>query len=199
LTAKRQICGQFINNDTDEQMVATVMPILMNALAHSQAKRMEKMIVDKLETDTVHGTTGGVDEGSGGTITRLDLLAGRTDLGSIGVDPDSLVYILSVAAYNELLSEGQFDEFSQIDSAAAKVTGTIANFYGSPVVISDQFDTDGDALVVNRNSFVIPRLGGVNVETDYEVANQRTAIVSSQTVGFDQIIAGVGASLVRPA
>jgi HK97 family phage prohead protease len=193
LTANRQIAGQFVDNNTDEQMVATVMPILMNALAHSQAKRLEKIIITKLETAT------DTDEGTGLTMQRKDLLAGRTALGNLGVDPSQLVYILSVAAFNELLDEGEFDEFQQVGAAAAKVTGTVANFYGSPVVVSDQFATDGDAVVANVNSFVIPRLGGMKIETDYEVANQRTAIVSSQVVGFDQIISGVGASHIVPA
>ena len=194
LTATRQIAGQFVDNNTDEQMVATVMPILMNALAHSQAKRLEKIIVSKLESDGAD-----VDEGSGGVMTRKDLLAGRTGLGNLGVDPSQLVYILSVAAFNELLDEGEFDEFQQVGDVAAKVTGTVANFYGSPVVVSDQFATDGDAIVANRQGFVIPRLGGMNIETDYEVANQRTAIVTSQTVGFDSIIANVASRHVVPA
>jgi len=193
LETNRIIAGQFIDNNTDETMVATVMPIIMNALAHSQAKKVEKVIVDILDNASA------TDEGTGTTMQRKDLLAGRTALGVLGVDPADLVYILSVTAYNELLDEGQFDEFSQVDSAAARVTGTIANFYGSPVVVSDQLGVDGDAVVANRNAFLMPRLGGLQVETDYEVANQRTAIVSSQSMGFTQVISGVGASLVRPA
>ena len=193
LETSRIIAGQFIDNNTDETIVATVMPIIMNAIAHSQAKKVEKVIVDVLDNA---GTT---DEGTGGLITRKDLLAGRQALGNLGVDPSDLVYILSVTAYNELLQEGQFDEFSQVDTAAARVTGTIANFYGSPVVVSDQVGVDGDAVVANRSAFLIPRLGGLQVETDYEVANQRTAIVSSQSLGFTQVISGVGSSVVRSA
>jgi hypothetical protein len=193
LETSRIIAGQFIDNNTDETIVATVMPIIMNAIAHSQAKKVEKVIVDVLDNA---GTT---DEGTGGLITRKDLLAGRQALGALGVDPSDLVYILSVTAYNELLQEGQFDEFSQVDTAAARVTGTIANFYGSPVVVSDQVGVDGDAVVANRSAFLIPRLGGLQVETDYEVANQRTAIVSSQSLGFTQVISGVGSSVVRSA
>ena len=119
--------------------------------------------------------------------------------GHFQAQPPQLVYILSVAAFNELLDEGEFDEFQQVGDVAAKVTGTVANFYGSPVVVSDQFATDGDAIVANRQGFVIPRLGGMNIETDYEVANQRTAIVTSQTVGFDSIIANVASRHVVPA
>ena len=40
LTATRLIAGQFIDNNTDEQVVATIMPIIMNDLAHSQAKKV---------------------------------------------------------------------------------------------------------------------------------------------------------------
>ena len=133
------------------------------------------------------------------SLTRRDMLAGRTELCILGVDPSPLVYILSVDAYNELLAEGEFDDFTSVDSAAAKITGSINSFYGSPVVVSDQFTDTDSGVVANVNSFVIPRLGGVSVETDYEVANQRTAIVSSQTLGFDQIFSGVGSAHIVPA
>jgi hypothetical protein len=199
LTANRLIAGQFIDNNTDEQVVATIMPIIMNALAHSQAKKVENMIATKLELATdVDASETDETTGSASVMTRRDLLAGRTQLGNLGVDPAQLVYIMSVGAYNELLDEGEFDDFTSVDTAAAKVTGSINSFYGSPVVVSDQI-TQGQAVVANRNSYVIPRLGGVNVETDYEVANQRTAIVSSQTLGFDQIFSGVGAAHIVPA
>ena len=82
---------------------------------------------------------------------------------------------------------------------ASKVFRIYQNRSKDPVVVSDQFATDGDAIVANRQGFVIPRLGGMNIETDYEVANQRTAIVTSQTVGFDSIIANVASRHVVPA
>ena len=200
LTASRLIAGQFIDNNTDEQVIATIMPIIMNALAHSQAKKVENMILTKLESTAVSGADVDVDTASGDhtVMTRLDLLAGRKALGNLGVDPAQLVYIMSVDAYNELLEEGEFDDFTSVNTAAAKVVGSINSFYGSPVIVTDQA-TAGSAVVANVGSFVIPRLGGVSVETDYEVANQRTAIVSSQTLGFDQIFAGVGSSHIVPA
>ena len=36
----------------------------------------------------------------------------------------------------------------------------------------------------------MPRLRGVTLESDYEVANQRRVIVASQRIGFDDLIAG---------
>ena len=37
------------------------------------------------------------------------------------------------------------------------------------------------------NNYVIPRLAGVNIESEYSVAQQRTALVASQAVGFNEI------------
>ena len=49
------------------------------------------------------------------------------------------------------------------------------------------------ALIVNTGAFVTARLKGVSIETDYEVANQRNAIVASQAVGFQRIQAATAA------
>jgi hypothetical protein len=38
----------------------------------------------------------------------------------------------------------------------------------------------------------MPRLRGVTVEQDYEVMNQRRVIVASQSLGFEEIVAGAG-------
>ena len=46
------------------------------------------------------------------------------------------------------------------------------------------------AVAVNLDQFVIPRLRGVNIETDYQVAYQRTALVASQSLGFARLAAG---------
>ena len=40
----------------------------------------------------------------------------------------------------------------------------------------------------------MPKLRGVKIETDYEVAGQRTAIVASQSRGFEELVAGDGAA-----
>ena len=46
------------------------------------------------------------------------------------------------------------------------------------------------AVAVNVNNYVIPRLRGVNIETDYIVKEQRTAIIASQALGFEELVAG---------
>jgi hypothetical protein len=65
---------------------------------------------------------------------------------------------------------------------------------GSPVVVCDEFAAKAAgkfaACVVNTRNFLVPRLRGFILESDYEVGNQRRVLVASQRLGFDEIIAG---------
>ena len=46
------------------------------------------------------------------------------------------------------------------------------------------------ALAVAPSDFVIPRLSGVSVETEYSVVGQKTSLVATQSLGFNQLIGG---------
>ena len=43
-------------------------------------------------------------------------------------------------------------------------------------------------VLFNRNNYVIPRFRGVTIESETQVANQRTAVVASQSLGFDEMV-----------
>ena len=76
-----------------------------------------------------------------------------------------------------------------------KVVGQVGSIYGSPVVASDQITRASGttaAVAVNVHNYLIPKLRGVKIETDYEVAGQRTAVVASQSRGFEQLVAAAG-------
>jgi hypothetical protein len=108
-----------------------------------------------------------------------------------------------------------FTSIDEVGPNATKLSGQLGSVYGSPVIVSDLLDSadgsavdvDGSAgsvtsdfketslIAVNRNAFVIPRLGGVSIESDYEVAGQRTAVVASQSLGFTQLEGGTSAAI----
>jgi hypothetical protein len=77
---------------------------------------------------------------------------------------------------------------------STKMTGEVGSIFGSKVMVCDEFATPAIskyyALAVNTRNFVVPRLRGMRMESDYETANQRTVIVGSQRIGFTEIIAG---------
>ena len=144
---------------------------------------------------------------TGDVVSAGDLLLIRREMGRYGVDPTRVAFVLPYDQYYELMDDAGFSDITEVGSDAAlgrginpRVTGVLGFIYGSPVVASEflanQIDTASGsgitttaAVAVNLDQFVIPRLRGVNIETDYQVAYQRTALVASQSLGFEQLAA----------
>ena len=76
---------------------------------------------------------------------------------------------------------------------ATKLSGEIGSVYGSKVIVCDEFATPAVnkvfAVAVWAQNYVMPRLRGITIESDYEVANQRRVLVASQRIGFTDLIA----------
>ena len=77
---------------------------------------------------------------------------------------------------------------------ATKLNGEIGEVFGSKVIVCDEFATPAVSkfygVAVNTSNYVMPRLRGVTIESDYEVANQRRVLVASQRIGFTDMING---------
>ena len=78
------------------------------------------------------------------------------------------------------------------DLVSTEVTGSeVGSLFGSPVIVSDLIPNGTNlksfGAILNTQSALVGRLRGVNLETDYEAANQRTGIIASQSLGFKQI------------
>ena len=132
-------------------------------------------------------------------LTAAMLMSARGEMGKYGINPSDVAYIVNMEEYYNLVNDPAFADVSEVgNDLAAKVTGIMGSVYGSPVVVSDHFARAANktaACAVNVNNYVVPRLRGVGIESDYETANQRTAIVASQSLGFTQLYAGGGTDL----
>jgi HK97 family phage prohead protease len=214
LNAYRLISGTFIANDTDEQIVVNVLPWILSALARAHARAIDSSIMNG--TANQAGLCGGAGtDGAGsffakdsanvtdiandgsGALTGANLLAARSEMGKYGVNPNDVAYVVNVEEYFNLIADAAFSDISEVGSELAmKVVGQVGSIYGSPVVASDQFSratTKTAACSVNVHNYLMPRLKAVGIETDYEVAGQRTALVAAQSRGFEELVAGSGA------
>ena len=206
LTAKRLLSQTFLNDEVDEAVLINLMPMMIDAVARSHARAVEYAIVNGnsdhingLITDA--GTAGTVANSTGAnTLTAADLLTARAGMGLYGRKPGEVVYVVSQDGYYDLLQDPEFQNLNEVGSdLAAKVTGTMGAVYGSNVIVSDEMTGGAGevvALAVNPRNFVIPRLRGVTVERDREVAFQRDLIVASQSLGFKALIASAGVKSV---
>ena len=130
-------------------------------------------------------------------ISPAGLLDLRAQMGKYGIRPADVAYIVNNDEYYNLIDASGFTDITEVGSdVATKLTGVVGSVFGSPVIVTDQLAArpSGDgtttaAAAVYTPNYVIPRLRGVNIETDYEVAEQRTAIVASQSLGFNELVA----------
>ena len=128
------------------------------------------------------------------TVTAAELLNMRKNMGKYGVNPADVTYIVSQSAYFQLLEDAEFQDANLVGDMATKLTGEIGQVFGSKVLLCDEFPAQAangfGAIAVYARNYVMPRLRGITIESDYEVANQRRVLVASQRIGFAELIEG---------
>jgi len=219
LQAHRLISSTFITNDTDEQIVLSVLPMITSALARAHAIAIDKAIlvgnsggyntglVGAAGTDDTNGfatasAQTALDASTTAEVTPANLLAMRKEMGKYGLEASQVAYIVPTDAYYELIDASGFTDVTEVGSdLATKLSGMVGTVFGSPVVATDQLAqnlgaagaaTTTAALAVYMPNYVTPRLRGVNVETDYIVKEQRTVLVATQALGFNELVANSG-------
>ena len=209
LNAYRLISSTFMDNEVDEQVLVNLMPMLVEGVARAHGRAVEAAILNG--NGTISGLDGhgaiatakhdidgaSVASGNFSTMTGAQLLAARKEMGKYGLNPSDVTFIVSQNMYYDLLSDSAFQSLDEVGTELAiKVTGTVGAVFGSPVIVSEEFAAEGAgvpvAYAVYARNYVIPRLRGVTVEQDYEVMNQRRVIVATQSLGFNEIVAGAG-------
>ena len=212
LSTKKLISQSFLGNETEEDAIMPILPLIRESMVRSHARAIENSILAGDDADGVFGTGGASFEGllhlarndsdytQSGTafatdkIVASDLLEMRKNMGKYGVSPSEVVYIVSQRSYYELLEDAEFQDANLVGDMATKLSGEIGQVFGSRVLLCDEFATPAvskfAAIAVNPRNYVMPRLRGVTIESDYEVINQRRVLVASQRLGFTDLIDG---------
>jgi HK97 family phage prohead protease len=212
LSTKKLISQSYLGNETEEDAIMPILPLIRESMVRSHARGIENAILAGDDADGVYGTSGAAFEGllhlarndsdftqtatafASDSLTALQLLAARKNMGKYGLNPSDVVYIVSQRGYYELLEDAEFQDVNLVGDMATKVSGEIGSVFGSKVIVCDEFATPAvskfHAIAVYARNYVMPRLRGVTIESDYEVASQRTVLVASQRLGFTDLIDG---------
>ena len=213
LSTKKLISQSFLGNETEEDAIMPILPLIRESMVRSHARAIENAILAGDDADGAFGTGGASFEGllhlarndsdftqsstafASDTVTAAELLSMRKNMGKYGINPSEVVYIVSQRTYFELLEDAEFQDANLVGDMATKLNGEIGQVFGSRVLLCDEFATPAvskfAAIAVYPRNYVIPRLRGVTIESDYEVANQRRVLVASQRLGFIDLIDGV--------
>ena len=210
LTTKKLISQSYLGNETEEDAIMPILPLIRESIVRSHAKGIENAILlgnhstgvytsgtfDGLitmaaaDSDQTQSTTAVATD----TVTAAELLSLRKNMGKYGVNPNDVVYVVSQAVYFQLLEDAEFQDANLVGDMATKLNGEIGQVFGSKILMCDEFPAQAangyGAIAVYARNYVMPRLRGVTLESDYEVANQRRVLVASQRIGFDDLIAG---------
>ena len=212
LSTKKLISQSYLGNETEEDAIIPILPLIRESMVRSHARAVENSILAGDDADGAFGTGGASFEGllhlarndsdytqsttafASDTVTAAELLALRKNMGKYGVNPSEVVYIVSQTVYFQLLEDAEFQDANLVGDMATKLSGEIGQVFGSRVLLCDEFAAPATskfaAIAVNPRNFVVPRLRGMTVESDYEVANQRRVLVASQRIGFTDLIDG---------
>jgi len=212
LSTKKLISQSYLGNETEEDAILPILPLIRESMVRSHARAIENAMLAGDDADGAFGTGGASFEGllhlarndsdltqsvtafATDTVTAADLLSMRKNMGKYGVNPNDVVYIVSQTTYYQLLEDAEFQDANLVGDIATKLSGEIGQVFGSRVLLCDEFATPAvskfAAVAVYTRNYVVPRLRGVTVESDYEVANQRRVLVASQRIGFTDLIDG---------
>ena len=212
LSTKKLISQSYLGNETEEDAILPILPLIRESMIRSHARGVENAVLAGDDADGVYGTSGATFEGllhlarndsdltqtttafASDALTALQLLAARKNMGKYGLRADDVIYVVSQRGYFELLEDAEFQDVNLVGDMATKLSGEIGTVFGSKVIVCDEFATPAvakfHAVAVYARNYVMPRLRGMTVESDYEVALQRRVLVASQRLGFIDLIDG---------
>jgi len=212
LSTKKLVSQSYLGNETEEDAIMPILPLIRESIVRSHARAVENAMLLGNNADGAFGTSGASFDGiwhlaeadsdvtqsatafASDTVTAAELLALRKNMGKYGINPSDVVYIVSSTVYYNLLEDAEFQDVNLVGNMATKLNGEIGSVFGSKVIVCDEFPAAAvnmpAAIAVYAQNYVVPRLRGMTIESDYEVALQRRVLVASQRIGFTDMIDG---------
>ena len=212
LSTKKLISQSYLGNETEEDAILPILPLIRESIVRSHARAVENAVLLGNNADGAFGTGGASFDGlwtlaeadsdvtqsstafASDSVTAAELLALRKNMGKYGINASDIFYCVSSTAYFNLLEDAEFQDVNLVGSAATKLNGEIGSVFGSKIIVCDEFPAAAvnmpAAIAVWPRNYVMPRLRGMTIESDYEVANQRRVLVASQRIGFTDMIDG---------
>lgn len=214
LTSYKLATKEWIANEEEEDAILALMPIIRDAVTRRVSKSVDKALLrgagsggDPLKGITLYeASTANVTNTTTSAVSVAKLRTLRQNLGTWGLNPSDLIYIVSNDVYYDLLEDTNFMTMDKAGPNATLFTGQIGQVNGSPVILSGEFaaKTGGTAgsigaVCINTNNFLVGNQRGLRVETDYLTEMQSRILVASLRMAFQQIstVDGQGVSCLR--
>jgi HK97 family phage major capsid protein len=220
LTAKKLMALVQYSYESNEDSIIPVLPIVQTLLGEAAAASLEDAIING-DTATTHQDSDVTDANdwrktwngfrklalavaslksdfSTGGIVRGNLIALKKALGKWSRKPNDLAWIVGTQAENDFLNLDDVAEYRMSGTTPTTLTGTINQFLGIPIVVSEWnredlnasgvYDgattTKGSVLLVNLSQFLMGSRREFMVEVERNIKSQTNDIVASFRKAF---------------
>ncbi len=207
LNAFKVATNEYTAYEEEEDALLALMPVIRDGMIRRVARAVDRAMLRGAGTgaDPVKGLVT-ADAASAvtlsaatGVATVATLRAMRKDLGTWGLDPADVIYIVSQDVYYDLLEDPIFQTMDKVGTQATVLTGQIGSIANSPVLVSGEFDSKGTgaagAIAVAPANFLVGNQRGLRIDTQELVETQRRVMVASLRTGMVQVTNNYGAGV----
>ena len=211
IKAEKLASKEAIGYEEDEDSIIPIVPIVTAAIAKRMARSTDVELlranagvatVTDIGAALFNGvTTIANDQGTtyvqGGAfgaanpVTIADLQQTRRKMGSWGLNPMDVTYVVNESVYWDLLEDPDFRTMDLVGSNATILRGQVGAVNGSPVVVSDSFAAPAidsyAAIAINTANYLFGELRGLTTERDKDVLNQKNWIITTRRFAFKDI------------
>ena len=234
IKAEKLASKEYLGYEEEEDAIIALMPLIRDAVIRRMVRTTDtELLRANSGAETISGQNNALINGvatiaadvnagadyqyvQGGSFgdpaTIADLQQVRRLMGTPGLMPGDITYVVSQAVYYDLLEDPDFRTMDLVGDNATILRGQVGMVNGSPVVISDAFAADGtsavQAIALNQQNYLFGELRGMMVERDRDIEQQKNILVATRRFGFTEIVPAVAAAtkrqsycanLVRPA
>jgi len=201
---------EYLMYEEEEDSLIVLLPIVRDAMVRRVAKSVEKAMArgagagaDPVKGLALYDATSAVLVTNTGAASVASLRALRKDLGTWGLEPDGVTFLVSNDVYYDLLEDTSFQTMDKVGTKATILTGQIGMVGNSPVLVCAELDnkaaggtssatTNYGAIAVATSNFIVGNQRGLRFDTQDLVETQRKVLVASLRTGMQQLTTNVG-------
>lgn len=200
---------EYLMYEEEEDSLIVLLPIVRDAMVRRVAKSVEKAMLrgagagaDPVKGLALYDATSAVLVTNTGAASVASLRALRKDLGTWGLEPDGVTFLVSNDVYYDLLEDTSFMTMDKVGQKATILTGQVGALGNSPVLVCAELDskvtgtssatTNYGAVAVATSNFIVGNQRGLRFDTQDLVETQRKVLVASLRTGMQQLTTNLG-------
>jgi HK97 family phage prohead protease len=201
---------EYLMYEEQEDSLLVLLPIVRDAMIRRVAKSVDKAFLvgagsagDPVKGIAAYDATSTLTVTGTGAISLANMRLMRKNLGTWGLEPDNVTFLISNDVYYDLLEDTNFQTMDKVGSKATFLTGQIGVIGNSPVIVSAELAnkatggttsalTNVGVIAVATSNFVVGNQRGLRFDTQDLVETQRRVMVASLRTGMTQLTTNIG-------